>query len=81
MAIQQAVQGANLQQKAENRIREVNEAKNTDEGAEKVNDRRKENASKGGGKRRQETPDDEPDKREPSVIYDPMLGRRIDIES
>jgi len=78
-AVQQALQGAHLQQKVENHIREVNEAQDTGDGAEKVNDRKKENASKGGGKRHEEASEDNPDKK-PSVIQDPLLGRRIDIE-
>jgi hypothetical protein len=80
-ALQQAMHGVQTQRKTEEHIQSVNEAQDTGEGAEKVNDRRQQGRG-GAGARRREKGGEEPDeKKEPgvSVIRDPALGRNIDI--
>ena len=79
LAIQQALQGVQLQRKIEEHIQEVNEAQNTGEGVEKVNDRGQRNEAGGGGKK-EKGPDEEKNEENHSVVFrDPALGRNIDI--
>jgi hypothetical protein len=80
LALQQAIQGANLQRKTEERIQEVNEAQNTGDGAEKINDRgqRGQNGGERKGKNPKENVEEELLVRHP-VLQDPSLGRNIDI--
>jgi hypothetical protein len=78
-ALQQAIQGAELQRKTEEQINQVNQAQNTGEGADKINDnnRRHNEGRKNDGKKQ-----DEKDKEEESqfsVLSDPCLGKKIDI--
>jgi len=78
-AMQQAIQGATLQKKTEEQINQVNEAQDTGEGADKINDnnRRQNDGRKSDGKSH-----DEKDKEEDgqlSVLSDPYLGKKIDI--
>ena len=80
LAIQQAIQGAQLQRKTEEHIQEVNEAQNTGEGAEKVNDHGQRNDDGNGGRKEKGPGEDEENKKKPSVVFrDPALGRNIDI--
>ncbi|MDR1106511.1 MAG: hypothetical protein LBL44_09160 [Treponema sp.] len=79
LAIQQAIQGAEIQKKTEEHIQEVNEAQNEGE-AERVNDRsrRKKNGEEGKeerGKDGEEAGTEE----DRQVIRDPALGRNVDI--
>ena len=81
-AVQQQIQGAQLQQKMEARIQSVNETENTGDGTEKVKDKGAKGhgggAGSGEGKKkesRQETPAQE----NVTVISDTSLGRTIDI--
>ena len=79
LAIQQAIQGAQLQRKTEEHIQEVNEAQNTGDGTEKVNDRGQRDGA-GGKKKRNGRKEDNDDEQEmSSVLRDPSLGRNIDI--
>ena len=82
MALQQAMQGVQLQRKTEEQIQEVNKAPETGEGPEQVNDRGRRNAS-GGSSQKEKNPDNDEEDQEtqPSVIRDPSLGRNIDISS
>ena len=81
VAMQQAIQGAQMQRKTDEQIRAVNETKQMGEdGAEKVKDRESQAKDGGGGKKKdtpQETPAGE-DVKAP-FISDPFLGRNIDI--
>jgi hypothetical protein len=85
LAAQQVLQNVQTQRKTEEHIQSVNEAQDTGEGAEKVNDRggRKNNAEEGPGESReaQETGEgeDEAGEENLAVIRDPALGRNIDI--
>jgi len=83
LALQQAIQGAQIQRKTEEHIQSVNEAQNTgDDGVEKVKDRPSGREGKESGEEkkkdaRQKTSEQE-EARGP-VISDPSLGRNIDI--
>jgi hypothetical protein len=83
LAIQQALQGIQMQRKAEEHIQSVNEAQNTGEGSEKVNDREKRGQAEdedGGEKKDPKTEAQEnAEKEDPLFIRDPALGRNIDI--
>jgi hypothetical protein len=83
LAAHQALQNVQMQRKTEEQIQSVNEAQDTGEGAEKVNDR---SPRQGGGEEGQEDRgahtaegDDEAGEAAPVVIRDPALGRNIDI--
>jgi hypothetical protein len=81
LAVQQAIQGAQLQKKTEQQIRAVNEAQNTgDDGAEKVKDKPQNNGGQGksGGNKKKEQEKAEKEETKASII-DPRLGRNIDI--
>ena len=80
LVLQQAIQGAQMERKTEERIQSVNETQNTGEGAEKITDRggRGQASAEGGGKR-QEEDEQAPQGEEPRIIRDPTLGRNIDI--
>jgi len=80
-AIQQSIQGIEIQRKAEELLRQVNETQNTGEGVEKAGDQNRKYGSgakndkkKSGNK---EDDEDNPDKR--AVLSNPSLGRKIDI--
>jgi type II secretory pathway pseudopilin PulG len=81
LAQQQAMKGVQLQQKTDENIRQVNEAQNTGEGTEKVNDRNRRNASGGGSKKdgKHDLDGEDEDEKTPSVFADPLLGKKIDI--
>jgi hypothetical protein len=76
--IQQAIQGAQMERKTEERIQSVNETQNTGDGAEKVGDRGERGQAGGGGKRR-EKDEEAREEEERTIIRDPSLGRNIDI--
>ena len=78
-AIQQEIQGAQLQKKTEENIKSVNEAQNTGEGVEKVNDRGQHSSGKGSNKEKEPGKKDDNDEGNPLVFIDPCLGRNIDI--
>jgi len=80
-ALQQAIQGAEIQRKTEEQIKQVNEAQNTGEGVDKVKDReqnqgkRQNSRSKNNGS----YDDQKETESQPSVLRDPYLGNKIDI--
>ena len=84
-AIQQAVQGIQIQKKAEEQVQQVNETQNTGEGGvENINDRRR--GQKGGAKKENsgkndgdEEDENEEEENQPFMLRDPNLGKRIDI--
>ena len=77
--MQQAIQGADIQKKTEENIKQVNEAQNAGDGAEKINDNSKKNNSgnKDGKKRDGSSQEEEEDKR--IVLRHPSMGKKIDI--
>ena len=76
-SIQNAVQNIQIQRKTEEQIQQVNEAQNTGEGAEKVNDHgQRQNNSRHNEKKQSENNEEET---QSSVLRDPSLGRNIDI--
>jgi len=78
--IQQAVQSVQLQRKTEEHIQQVNEAQNTGEGAEKINDHRQQDHSGGNKKERKQREEGEgEDEGQSPVLKDLSLGRNIDI--
>ena len=77
--LQQAIQGAQMQRKTDELIQSVNEAQNTGEGVESVNDRGEREQAASGGKKKQEQEETLPDEKEKAVIRDPSLGSKIDI--
>jgi hypothetical protein len=82
LAAQQAIQGAQLQRKTEERIQEVNQAQDAGDGAEKVKDRgqRGQEGSGGEGKKKEDLAEDDANVgKQPMVFRDPSLGRNIDI--
>ena len=83
LAVQQAMQGVQIQRKTEERIQSVNQAQETGEGPEKINDRDRREGGSGGNARgrgeKGETDEAEQAETPPAVIRDPSLGRNIDI--
>jgi len=78
-AIQQAVQGIQIQKKTEEQIQQVNEAQNMGEGVEKVKDRGPDHKQRqNNGKKNDKEPNEE-DEEPVSVLRDLTLGRNIDI--
>ncbi|MCL2442114.1 MAG: hypothetical protein FWD13_01450 [Treponema sp.] len=76
-ALQQAIQGVQLQRKTEEQINQVNEAQNSGDGAEKVNDNSKRQNS--GENKNQNKKEDKDEKKQLSVLSNPALGKKIDI--
>ena len=78
-AIQQALQGVQLQRRTEEQIQAVNETQNTGEdGAEKVKDRGAQ-AHEGGDGKKKELEEEGQEEAQLEVFRDPLLGRNIDI--
>ncbi|MDR2717746.1 MAG: hypothetical protein LBB89_06770 [Treponema sp.] len=81
LAIQQEIQGVQIQRKTEEHIKSVNEAQNTgDDGVEKVKERGSRRQESGEGKKK-EAGQKESEREAPPVpvFCDPRLGRNIDI--
>jgi hypothetical protein len=76
LVMQQAIQGAQLQKKAEEEVNQVNEAQNMGEGVDKVKDKEAEHRHQEGRKREKEKEEAE---KKSSVLNDPRLGKKIDI--
>ena len=77
--IHQAIQGAQLQQKTEAQIKEVNQAQDLGDGTEKVKDREGRGSGRGAGKKGSENDKGEGNENKSSVFNDPSLGKNIDI--
>jgi hypothetical protein len=80
LQLQQAIQGAHIQQKTEERIQSVNESQDVSQGPEKVKDRsarkgRDDTERRDGYGENGEAIDDT----DRSVIQDPALGKHIDL--
>jgi len=78
-ALHQSIQGSQVQRKMEEQIQQVNEAQNTGEGTDKINDHNKKHSSGSGNKqnRREEEAEETEDSK--PILRDPSLGNRIDI--
>jgi hypothetical protein len=81
LALQQAIQGVQIQRKTEEHIQAVNETQNTgDDGIEKVKDRESRQQDSSGGKKKKAGKNESEQEETPSpVLCDPRLGRNIDI--
>jgi hypothetical protein len=83
LAMQQAIQGAQLQRKTEEHIQSVNEAQNTgDDGTEKVKDRPSNREGKESGEEKKKDVRQKTSEQEETpapIIHDPRLGKNIDI--
>jgi len=79
-ALHQSIQGNQVQRKLEEQIQQVNEAQNTGDGVDKINDHNQKHGSGGGSKqnKREEEQNEEAEKEKP-VLRDPSLGNKIDI--
>jgi len=79
--LHQAIIGVQIQRKTEENIKQVNQAQNTGDGAEKVKDRNNEREyKKNSGKKNDESKEDEnEEENQSSVLNDPYLGKKIDI--
>jgi len=78
LVLQQSMQGVQLQRKANEQIHQINEAQNTGEGAEKINDHNGSSGQnqKNNGKKKEQKSEE---KDTVSVLNDPSLGKNIDI--
>ena len=82
VAMQQAIQGAEIQRKTDEQMQAVNETQNTgDDGAEKIKDRGPQAQDGGKGKKEQQKDEEHrPENEAQAVVFsDPRLGRNIDI--
>ncbi|MDR2768799.1 MAG: hypothetical protein LBB82_10805 [Treponema sp.] len=76
-AIQQSLQQVHIQQRTEDRIRSVNETQDAGEGAEAIKDRKPRQKESGEKQKEEEPPEEEASAQD--EIYDPDLGRNIDV--
>ena len=81
LAVHQAMQGIQIQRKTEELMQAVNQAQNTGEGAEKINDRReqKQGQARREKKEREEHEEQAAESVRSTVNCDPGLGKNIDI--
>jgi hypothetical protein len=84
LQLQQAIQGAHVQQKTEERIQSVNESQDVSQGPEKTKDRssrkgREDTERRDGQDEDGEALDDAGPGANPSVIHDPALGKHVDL--
>jgi hypothetical protein len=80
LALQQEIQGVNLQRKTEEHIKSVNEAQNTGEdGTEKVKDREGKGQDAEGEKKKDARQNTAEEETQAVVFSDPRLGKNIDI--
>jgi low affinity Fe/Cu permease len=78
-ALLQSIQQAKIQQKLDEQIRAVNEAQNTGEGAEQVEDKNGGRAGHEEAGRRRDEAEEEAEKEKEQIIRDPDLGKNIDV--
>jgi hypothetical protein len=83
LAVQQSLQGIQLQKKTEAQIQSVNKAQDSGEGVEKVNDRdakqNRKDGREGDGEEARENGEDALPEKNAAVFRDPALGKNIDI--
>ena len=78
-AVQQAIHGIQIQNKTEAQLQQVNEAQNSGEGADKVNDQKRRNDND--NKKDESKKEKDQDEQQLSYLRDPSLGNRIDIST
>jgi len=83
-ALHQAILGAQIQKKTEEHLQQVNEAQDTGEGADKINDKtqRQKERNKNNKENRESDEEDGEDNEGKKSFYDlrdPSLGKKIDI--
>jgi len=82
-ALQQAMQGVEMQRRTEEHIKQVNEAQNMGDGAEKVKDRQSRDGQKKNAGKKNDGRDDDAEgnvqEDQSPKLRDPYLGRKIDI--
>jgi hypothetical protein len=84
LALQQAIRSVEIQRRTEEHIQSVNEAQDTGQGAEQINDRNARKRQAGGEAADKEGQDQDPGEAPEKtgsarVIKDPALGRNIDF--
>jgi hypothetical protein len=82
LTVQQNIHGIENQRKLEENVQSVNEAQNTGEGAEAINDKnykRREGGKPDEDKEKEKSEEEKAEEKKNSVIKDPALGRNIDI--
>jgi hypothetical protein len=80
VALQQSIQGSELQRKTEEHLKSVNEAQNTgDDGTEKVKDKGQGAQGDGKGKKGKDKKNEGQQEKKPVIFRDLSLGRNIDI--
>ena len=84
LAIQQSIQSLQMQKRTDEHIRSVNEAQDTGQGAEEINDqnarkRRNEEASDDEGKKGDDEHENNAARGKTVVFRDPALGKNIDF--
>ena len=82
LQLQQSIQSAHVQQKAEERIQSVNESQDTGDGLERVKDRSPRKHREHREYEEAEADLDPGDLRsldDPAVIHDPALGKNVDL--
>jgi len=82
-ALQQTMQGVQLQRKAEEQVQQVSQTQNPGEGAEKVKDRSPGQGGEQPGSTKQKgqnkNSDDDEEQQNLSYLTDPNLGKKINI--
>ena len=80
-ALLQSIQHTRIQQQLDEKVRTVNEAQDTGEGAEAINDKTGRKAGQEGkdGEDLDEAEDKNKDNDDDGIIRDPALGRNIDV--
>jgi hypothetical protein len=86
LAIQQAIQGVEIQRRTDENIQSVNETQDTGRGTEEISDRnaRKRSSARTSARQRQNGGEQDPNEDEGeqskiSALHDPALGRYIDF--
>jgi hypothetical protein len=80
-ALAQSIQGAQVQRKVEEQIKQVNEAQNTGEGVDKIKDQNQNQNAPSGNKQNKKSNENEKKEEAESklILRDPSLGNKIDI--
>jgi low affinity Fe/Cu permease len=79
LQLQQAIQGAQIQRKTEERIQSVNESQDTGNGLERVKDRSAKKHREYDEEEGNPSETGEDTEKDPSIIRDPALGRNVDL--
>lgn len=77
--IQQGILNAMSQKKNDEKIRSVNQAREPEEGAERIRERKPRNQGDQGSREERDTAEDEAPADERETVSDPNLGRNVDL--